>query len=43
MLISLYPQVHPSEWQEVMTGVSQRSSLVAAAVSLAMSYKNALE
>ncbi|VVC32620.1 Hypothetical protein CINCED_3A015843 [Cinara cedri] len=36
-------KVHPSEWQEIMTGVSQRSSLVAAAVSLAMSYKNALE
>lgn len=36
-------KVHPSEWQEVMTGVSQRSSLLAASVSLAMSYKIALE
>ncbi|XP_025412239.1 protein PRRC1-like isoform X2 [Sipha flava] len=36
-------KVHPSEWQEIMTGVSQRSSLLAASVSLAMSYKNALE
>lgn len=36
-------KVHPSEWQEIMTGVSQRSSLLAASISLAMSYKNAIE
>ncbi|XP_050422133.1 protein PRRC1-like isoform X2 [Adelges cooleyi] len=36
-------KVHPSEWQEVMTGISHRSLLLSAAISLAMEYKNTLE
>jgi non-canonical (house-cleaning) NTP pyrophosphatase len=36
-------KVHPSKWQEVMTGVSQRSSLLSASVSLATAYQNHLQ
>ncbi|XP_050542049.1 protein PRRC1-B-like isoform X2 [Daktulosphaira vitifoliae] len=36
-------KVHPSEWQEVMTGISNRTLLLNASTSLAMWYKNALE